>query len=340
MNILERIYVAGCTVKRRRDSANIKRLPCKVVSIGNITLGGTGKTPAVMAFAKEALNRGFLNPTILTRAYKAKKNGLCFISKGNGALLNVREAGDEPFLMASKLTGVTIVKGSDRYSAGLLAPDSDLFILDDGFQHWKLFRDIDVLLIDGMRGLGNCKTLPLGRLREPVTQIKRADVIVITRKETSSAAQKNVLTDILNTCPDKSILNDITEHIYTAAHKPCCLVNKQWQQYSLEQLKGRRVFLFCAIGNPDAFISTVKRLDYTLCGFKFYKDHYNYRYKDAADLLKLAKNKNADFLLTTEKDLIKIGDLIDVDSIFALSIEFNIVTAFYDYIFKRLSSDC
>jgi tetraacyldisaccharide 4'-kinase len=134
------------------------RLPAKVISIGNITLGGTGKTPAVIALAREARKRG-LNPCVLTRGYKGKAKDTCFISKGEGPLLDAEQAGDEAFLMAEVLKGVTIVKGSDRFRAGIMAleydqlaivnlPQSRLFLLDDGFQHWRLHRDIDVLLID------------------------------------------------------------------------------------------------------------------------------------------------------------------------------------------------
>ena len=134
------------------------RLPVRVISIGNLTLGGTGKTPAVIAVAVEAKKKG-LQPIILTRGYKGRAKGPCFVSKGEGHVLSFTEAGDEPYMMAEKLKGTPIVLGKNRYRSGLFALENLLsgnksdqsgiiFILDDGFQHIALHRDIDVLLID------------------------------------------------------------------------------------------------------------------------------------------------------------------------------------------------
>ena len=154
MGPLEFLYYTGYKLKKSRDLKSRKRLPAKVISVGNITVGGTGKTPAVIAIARKAKEYGYL-PCILTRGYRGSAKGPCFVSRGEGPLLGVDEAGDEPVLMAERLTGVPIVKGSDRYEAGMFALDcldspSLLFILDDGFQHRALHRDVDVLLIDGM----------------------------------------------------------------------------------------------------------------------------------------------------------------------------------------------
>ena len=157
MNFPEYLYYLGLSAKKYIALKNQKRLPLRVISIGNITLGGTGKTPAAIAVAEEAKKRGF-RPIILTRGYKGTAQGPCFVTKGEKPLLNAEQAGDEPMLMAERLTGVPIVKGSDRYSAGLFAlqyfnPQPStfnpqfLFILDDGFQHWNLYRDRNILLI-------------------------------------------------------------------------------------------------------------------------------------------------------------------------------------------------
>jgi len=176
------------------------KLPVKVISIGNITLGGTGKTPAVISVAKAAKNRG-LSPCVLTRGYKAKSGGTCFISKGEGPFISAADAGDEAYLMAEILRDIPVVKGKNRYEAGLLAmkeyfgkfetpdqtsdrqPEAPVFILDDGFQHWGLQRDIDIVLIDAANPFGNKRLFPEGMLREPLTALKRAHVIILTKSD-------------------------------------------------------------------------------------------------------------------------------------------------------------
>ena len=189
MNLIEGLYYVGYSIRKYNDLKNQKKLPHKVISIGNITVGGTGKTPATIAIAEEAKKQGFV-PIILTRGYKGKTKGPCFVSKGEEPLLNEEDAGDEPLLMAEKLKGVPIVKGESRYDAGMFALSSlplalrpNIFILDDGFQHWKLFRDKDILLIDGKNPFGNKRLLPIGQLREPVSAISRADIVVITKMD-------------------------------------------------------------------------------------------------------------------------------------------------------------
>src|SRR4030066_541814 len=197
MNLIEGLYYIGYSIKKYNDLKNQKKLPFKVISIGNITVGGTGKPPATMAIAEEAKRRGFV-PVILTRGYKGKIKGPCFVSKGEGPLLSEEDAGDEPIIMAEKLKGVPIVKGENRYDAGILAIENlkseisnlkseILFILDDGFQHWKLFRDKDLLLIDGTNPFGNKRLLPVGPLREPLRAIGRADIVVITKTDMLSS---------------------------------------------------------------------------------------------------------------------------------------------------------
>jgi tetraacyldisaccharide 4'-kinase len=181
-----------------------QRLPAKVISVGNLTLGGTGKTPAVIAIAEEAKKRG-ASPCILTRGYKGRSKGPCFIGRVQGSEvrghgekapcclpLDPSICGDEPVLMAERLKDVPIVKCADRYQGGMFAltlqpsafgPQPPVFILDDGFQHWNLYRDIDILLIDASDPFGNEKLFPEGRLREPLRSMKRAHVIVLTKAD-------------------------------------------------------------------------------------------------------------------------------------------------------------
>ncbi len=189
MNIIEYLYYAGYFIKKKNSLKKQRRLSHKVISVGNLTLGGTGKTPLVIALAQGAVKRGF-KPCILTRGYKGKVKDPTFVSKGNGAIINISEAGDEPVLMAQRLRNIEIIKGKDRYEAGLLSKKSDLFILDDGFQHWRLHRDVDIVLIDAVRGFGNKRLFPLGPLREPLSALKRGDIIVFTRGDDKNGSRK------------------------------------------------------------------------------------------------------------------------------------------------------
>jgi tetraacyldisaccharide 4'-kinase len=190
MHPFEFLYYLGSSARKYYSLKYRRQLPRRVISIGNITTGGTGKTPATIALAEEAKRR-FLFPVILTRGYRGKAKGPCFVSKGEGPLLSAEEAGDEPRLMAERLTGVPIVKGADRYEAGLFAlkeleaeswkHEPLVFILDDGFQHWRLQRDKDIVLVDALNPFGNGTLLPFGRLREPLHSLERADIVVLSK---------------------------------------------------------------------------------------------------------------------------------------------------------------
>src|SRR3989338_4045779 len=152
-----------------------KRLTCKVISIGNITVGGSGKTPMAIYLAKKLKEKG-RKVIILSRGYKGKVKGIGVVSDGGNILLDPEDAGDEPYLMAAKLKNIPVIVGKDRYKAGLYAIEKfnpDVIILDDGFQHIRLARDIDFLLIDLRKGFGNGHLFPLGMLREPLSGLKR-----------------------------------------------------------------------------------------------------------------------------------------------------------------------
>ncbi|MBA3070849.1 MAG: tetraacyldisaccharide 4'-kinase, partial [Nitrospirae bacterium] len=210
MGIFEFLYYLGCSAKKHYSLKYQKRLPHKVISIGNITAGGTGKTPAAIAIADEAKKRGFY-PVILTRGYKGKAKGPCFV-KGRNPLSVMRNGlknevnasritlhasrlyGDEPVLMSETLKDVPIVKCADRYEGGMFALQTLnsqlltlnsqlLFILDDGFQHWQLFRNKNILLIDAENPFDNRRLLPVGLLREPLKEIERADIIALTKTD-------------------------------------------------------------------------------------------------------------------------------------------------------------
>ncbi|MDP2861399.1 MAG: tetraacyldisaccharide 4'-kinase, partial [Desulfobacterales bacterium] len=181
-----------------------KRLPCKVVSIGNITVGGTGKTPMTIYLAETLTGLGY-KVVVVSRGYRgrAKKKG-GIVSNGREILMGPDSSGDEPFMMAARLNNIPVVVGQNRYNAGLLAIrnfNPDIILLDDGFQHRKLFRDIDLLLLDSGCPFGNGRLVPRGVLREPVVSIKRADAFILTRSSSDNTEARNTISAVSNNQP-------------------------------------------------------------------------------------------------------------------------------------------
>jgi len=339
MTLIEGLYYIGYSFKKCHTLKHQKRLPCRVISIGNITFGGTGKTPATIAIAEEAKKRGFI-PNILTRGYKGKQKGPCFVSKGDGPLLSEREAGDEPMLMADRLKGVPVIKGEKRYEAGIFAiqnlksqisnfKSQMLFILDDGFQHWNLFRDKDILLIDGTNPFGNRKLLPLGPLREPLSAIGRADIIVITRTGKGSSIGSGI----------NGLMNEIRDFntkasVFFAEHLPSKFIKVSGDIFPLEWAKEKRFFGFSGIGNPASFEGSLLSAGVDLRGFKSYRDHYRYNSRDIENIIEGSKKSNANWIVTTEKDIMKLRVLNIPANLVALSIEFMVSGGFYNEVFN------
>lgn len=342
MGVFEFLYYLGLSVKKTYALKNRKKLPCRVISVGNITVGGTGKTPATMAIAKEARDRGF-NPVILTRGYKGKTYEPRFVTKGAGPLLSASESGDEAFLMARRLHGIPIVKGGNRYEAGILAlrelgdglsEKSTVFILDDGFQHWQLHRNRDIVLIDALNPFGNRRLLPAGILREPIKALSRADSIVLTKMHESIAAE---------TGEDSFLVKEIRKYnasvpVFFSHHElvSCRLLSGERKPLSF--LADKQVFGFCALGSPESFRMTVESTGARLAGIMLFKDHYQYKEKDILKIRDEARRLSADWIVTTEKDIIKTEPYDMPDQTLILEIEFSASAGFFDTIFDHLLS--
>lgn len=342
MNLFEYLYYLGLSAKKFVSLKNRRRLPFRVISVGNITVGGTGKTPAAIAIAEEAQKRG-LQPIILTRGYKGKAEGPCFVTKGEGPLLTVRQAGDEPFLMAERLRGVPIIKGADRYEAGmyalkqLKAPENagvsgspvpnprtltPVFILDDGFQHWSLFRDKDIVLIDARNPFGNRRLLPAGRLREPLPALQRADVVVITRAERE----------------DSGLIADVRKYnlrapIFFSHHRAVSVQSASGERKPVSWLKGKKVFCFCGLADPESFGSTVSSAGAEVTGMKTYRDHHAYAQKDIDAVMKECSVSGASWVFTTAKDMVKLAHLDLPGNILIIEIAFTADPPFFDSVF-------
>jgi len=350
MTPLELLYYLGYAAHRGYGTKKQKRLPARVMSIGNITLGGTGKTPAAIALADEAKQRGF-TPCILTRGYGGKAKGPCFVSRGEGPLMNAYDAGDEAFLMAEKLKGVPVVKGQNRYEAGLFAlrnlrgqtarsQSEWIFILDDGFQHWGLFRDMDILLVDGMDPFGNRKLLPLGYLREPVNEIRRADIIVITNTPPRYPSPLRGEGEGARTPGSEitGLMKEIKQHnptapVFFSEHRPVAFHTVAGDSYPLEWANGREFYAFCGIGNPQSFSRTLTSTGAKVKNLRTFRDHYRFSQVDVKTIAADAKT-DAAWIATTEKDIMRLRGFDLPENLVALAIEFSAEKKLYDRVFE------
>lgn len=280
------------------------RLPCPVVSIGNITVGGTGKTPAVITIA-EMLAESGLRPAILSRGYGgASKAPVNIVSDGKSLLMKPRDAGDEPVLMALKLPGIPVLTGPQRHMTGKAAIEIfgvDVLVLDDAFQHRQIHRDTNILLIDGGKLFGNGFTLPAGPLREPVTAVRRADIIIMTGTgEQRSEKRLDLRQSLMNLIPDHV-------KIFEGRHKPLNLLQKESGKIvPLDCIRGKRICAFAGIASPEAFRETLQAAGGMITSFLPYPDHHRYTQKDICDINDAARRGQAEMTISTEKDGVKL----------------------------------
>jgi tetraacyldisaccharide 4'-kinase len=299
MFLVEYLYYIGYRIHRRYKGHFSKRLDGLTISVGNLTVGGTGKTPLVIEIAREAVRRG-LSTCILTRGYKGDSSETLIVSRGEGPTAEWTITGDEPYLMAKKLKGVWIVKDKNRYRGGLVGGKKDIYILDDGFQHWPLHRDVDIVVIDATRPFGNGRLLPLGQMREPPSALRRADIIVINK---TSVEMPELVQKIRRYNPSAPI--------YYSHYVIEGLSDTNGKNYPFEHIIGKRVFLFSGIGNPSYFASMLTAKKVNIAGMKAFRDHHHYETGDIRKILKSADDTGSEIILTTEKDMIKIDGLLD-----------------------------
>lgn len=278
-----------------------RRLPLPVICIGNLTVGGTGKTPVTAAVARALLNIGE-RPAIISRGYGAtmrKADELAVVSDGRGTIAPIEVAGDEPHLLSRMLPAVPIVACADRYRAGLAAIDAfspSVIVMDDGFQHRRLYRDIDFVLVDVSRAPSQMKMFPRGPLRESFEALSRASLIGLTRFDQSAhvEAWQRIVRDHAPGVPSLPIVFKSAEVVI------------QGEAQSLASLAGRTVYAYCGIGNPDAFLETVRATGAILKSASVFADHHQYTVEDLRALASRAASVDAGLLLTTDKDAAKI----------------------------------
>ncbi len=326
MSPIEYLYYLGYRVDRSLKTSRRRRLYARTVSVGNITLGGAGKTPLVISLVTEAVKRG-LRSCILTRGYRGRAKDSALVSIGNGPLIRWEAAGDEPYYMATRLKGVWIVKDRNRYRGSLVAGGMDIFILDDGYQHWQLERDMDILVIDANRPFGNNRLLPLGRLREPLDAMERADIILINHSREKRA---DLESDIRR--------YNTSARIFYSYYHPSGLVTPGGQSLSLARVEGKKVLAFSGIGSPENFLKTLRGIGLGIAGHVPFRDHHLYSGEDFDMILRRADRAGAEVILTTEKDLVKIrkhAESRDCPPLYALRVDLEIFDEkFYDIIFE------
>ena len=293
VSIRNRLYAVGVFKART--------LPCRVISVGNIVVGGTGKTPAVIALAKYLQNEK-VHVAILLRGYKRQsREKVTIVSDGERVCASLKESGDEAYMMARHLSGIPIVVSRQRYQAGQVALERfgvDVLLLDDGFQHRQLARDVDILTVAAKRPLGSsARLLPAGTLREPPSAFRRADVILLTHTDLLHAKEK-----MKRLAPNALILESV--------HQPVCLyplaANKDGKKTNIldatKALEGKRILAVCGIGNPDAFVTTLMQCSPENVELLAYPDHHVYTDADLGQMDSVFQTVQADLIVTTQKD--------------------------------------
>jgi len=323
------------------DKGIFRRMPlgCLVVSIGNLTCGGTGKTPVVEVFAKTLAAKG-RKVAILSRGYKSRDRTFWeklkvwsksnnnevpprIVSDGENLLLNSSTAGDEPYMLASNLQDVVVLVDKDRVKAGRYAINKfgvDTLILDDGFQYLDLKPHINIVLVDSTQPFHNHHVLPRGLLREPIKNLRRADYVFLTKSNGGNHLRH---------------LKKFVEHhnrnaeIIECCHKPLYLENvfEQGERISFEELKSKKIATICGIAAPESFEKFLRDYGASIVYSKNFADHHNYTQQEIIDFIVEAKKAKAKIILTTEKDAVRMPQLSRRDiQFFFLRIEIGIIS--------------
>ena len=288
-----------------------EKLDCYVISLGNITVGGTGKTPTAQRLARDIRDMGY-RVVILNRGYRAKWHGeVGIVSDGKQLHMTAAEAGDEAYMLAKHLPNVPVLIGAERAVTGRYAIEhfgAEIAILDDGYQHWQLVRDMDILLVDAVNVFGNGYILPRGTLRESMSHISRANVCLITKIDQAEVGAGEYIRDTVHKYnKDAQIVESI--------HQPRCFIPlADWfkdlsqEGIKIEKIAGRKVMAVSAIGNPASFERTLKDLGAEIIESLRYPDHHEYTMTEMQDVLQQADALDAEAIVLTEKDAVKIPD--------------------------------
>lgn len=300
------LFYGFCVFLRKKAYSkgilSVKHLPYPVISIGNLTVGGTGKTPVVRMIT-EFLSDWGRNPVVLTRGYKRKGGKGLIVVQGNEKCPRSPEiTGDEPYMLARWLPDVPILVSKDRYQAGIFAIKNlgaDCFILDDGFQHLRLFRDTNILLVNARDPFGNGYLLPYGSLREPLGSLNRATLILLN-KSTPNKDLRAVIDMIQRYNPWAPIIE--------TSYKPESLVSASdgKKHVPIAKLKDKTVLAFSGIADPISFMDQLRNNGAKVRHFITFSDHHWFSEKEMERIRKMAHVSSVDYVVTTEKDGVRL----------------------------------
>ena len=290
-------------------------IPCRVIAVGNITVGGTGKTPTVCLLASSLQEKGF-RVCVVNRGYRGAATAVpMVVSDGAQVLASAADAGDEAVMLAAKLSGIPVIACRDRVAAGSLACErfgADIVLLDDGFQHMRLKRDLDVVLVNAADPFGNGCLLPRGILREPLAAIERAGIIVLTKTDAGADAAE-LLEQIKKLNPSASV--------FSASFKVAGFRNiGTGKIVPAEHMAGAHTAALCSIGDPLSFINMLTHAGMHVSDRLVYPDHYGYGFGDYAVIRDVSVRVDA--VVTTEKDIAKLdAGMLHISNLIVMEIE-------------------
>jgi tetraacyldisaccharide 4'-kinase len=284
-----------------------RRLPVPVISIGNLTLGGSGKTPlaALVIAALADLGAG---PAVISRGYGRRTRGVRVVGDRDGVRLTAHDAGDEPRLLAEQLPGIPVVVGENRYEAGRVAVErcgADALVLDDGFQHRTLAKDLEIVAVEGTEPWGNGRLFPRGVLREPMSALRRADVVVVTNPAHQATAE--------------NIARSLRDHgsraaVLTASYRAEALRRDgEGVPQPPSALAGRRVVALAGLASPAGFVTTLAGLGATVAELVEFPDHHPYTEADLERVRSSARRAGVNCVVTTEKDWVRLREAPRLD---------------------------
>jgi len=329
------LYSAAMSVRNSFYEHRIfraEKVNAPVISVGNINVGGTGKTPLVESIANSLISSGF-KTCVISRGYRRESTGMVIVSRGYGPEVSVAKAGDEPFMLATLIPELQVIVNIDRVEAAQYAIqelDVDVLLLDDGFQHRSIARDLDIVIVPADDVLRKESVLPAGRLREPWKGLRRANHIIIT--DISKDVDTDTIIDRVKHWSDAEI--HIAQKTSLAEfHAPA-----KDEILSIEQFSTTpKVFAVTGIGNPDQFRQGLENAGVELIEFKTYPDHFAYPLEAQILLIEEFKNSGADFFIMTAKDYVKWNqNYLEDYPIFYLPVTYHLDSSFLQKILTHI----
>jgi tetraacyldisaccharide 4'-kinase len=340
LGALEKAYELGLSVYLRLEHIGIRKrlsLPIPVISIGNLSVGGTGKTPATIAIAT-ALKELGLNVVVLSRGHggTSSKYGAVVSDDCGNILLSTAQSGDEPMVLAMAMPGIPVLVGKDRRLTALTAITRfhpDVLVLDDGFQYWQLKRDVDIVLLDSQNPFGNGHALPRGLLREPKKNLSRAQIVLLTRSSHLTPIEKeNIIGQI------DALTGGVS--VYYSDHVGAHIVASNAAALNIGLPID--VLAVCAIAKPLSFLETVRGSGIDPVETLLLPDHHHYGPTDRLSIIRLMKKCGAKTVVTTQKDYVKLASLLPDVPLFVqpIAMEFHDESRLITELLRRVGLPC